>query len=101
MDDPCLYHLRSDHLAKDDYLLDAYSGYHQIALNPNDGLKTLFITPFDAYCYITMPFRPKNIGANYQCTMQRYLHTQLGCNIETYVDNVVNKSQVKEDRSLT
>lgn len=39
MDDPCLYHLRSNHLAKDDYLLDAYSGYHQIALNPNDCLR--------------------------------------------------------------
>jgi hypothetical protein len=28
--------------------LDAYSGYHQIKLNPADRLKTAFITPFGA-----------------------------------------------------
>ena len=27
-------------------LLDAYSGYHQIPLNPDDQLKTAFITPY-------------------------------------------------------
>src|SRR6266542_2925923 len=29
--------------------------------------------------------------------MQRCLHDQLGRNVEAYVDDVVNKSQVKED----
>ena len=36
--------------------LDAYSGYHQIKLNPADRLKTAFITPFGAFCYLTMTF---------------------------------------------
>src|SRR4051812_31401240 len=36
--------------------LDAYSGFHQIPLNPNDQIKTSFITPFGAYCYVTMTF---------------------------------------------
>jgi len=36
--------------------LDAYSGYHQVSLNESDYIKMSFITPFGAYCYITMPF---------------------------------------------
>ena len=46
--------------------LDCYSGYHQIALKKKDQIKTSFITPFGAYCYTTMCFRLKNIGATYQ-----------------------------------
>jgi hypothetical protein len=39
--------------------LDCYSGYHQIALNKEDQIKTAFITPFGAYCYTTMSFASK------------------------------------------
>ena len=40
--------------------LIAYSGYHQIKLDPVDALNTAFIMPFEAYCYITMSFGLKN-----------------------------------------
>ena len=46
--------------------LDCYSGYHQISLKEDDQIKTSFITPFGAYCYTTMSFRLKNVGATYQ-----------------------------------
>jgi hypothetical protein len=46
--------------------LDAYLGYHQILLYEPDQIKTSFITPYGAYCYVTMPFGLKNIGATYQ-----------------------------------
>jgi hypothetical protein len=46
--------------------LDAYSGYHQILLFQPDQIKTSFITPYGAYCYVTMPFCLKNAGATYQ-----------------------------------
>ena len=46
--------------------LDYYFGYHQISLKEDDRIKTSFITPFSAYCYITMSFRLKNAGATYQ-----------------------------------
>jgi hypothetical protein len=49
--------------------LDAYSGYHQILLYQPDQIKTSFITPYGAYCYVTMPFGLKNAGATYQRTM--------------------------------
>ena len=77
--------------------LDAYSGYHQVSLAESDCIKTSFITPFGAYCYITMPFGLKNAGATYQRAMQRCLHDQLGRNVEAYVDDIVIKSRVKED----
>jgi hypothetical protein len=53
--------------------LDSYSGYHQIAIKEEDQEKTVFITPFGAYCYTTMSFRLKNAGATYR----RHLHDQV------------------------
>jgi hypothetical protein len=72
--------------------LDAYSGYHQIPLFQPDQIKTSFITPYGAYCYITMPFGPKNAGATYQRTMQRCLQGQRR-NVHAYVDDVVVKTK--------
>ena len=43
--------------------LDAYSGYHQIAMKESNQLATSFITPFGTYCYVSMPFGLKNVGA--------------------------------------
>jgi hypothetical protein len=39
------------------------SGYHQIAIKEEDQEKTVFITPFGAYCYTTMSFGLNNAGA--------------------------------------
>ena len=36
--------------------LDAYSGYHQIKMRKSDQLATSFTTPYDTFCYVTMPF---------------------------------------------
>jgi hypothetical protein len=73
--------------------LDAYSGYHQIPLYELDQIKNSFITPYGAYCYVTMPFGLKNAGATYQCTMQRCMHEQIGQNMHAYVDDVVVKTK--------
>ena len=53
--------------------LDCYSGYHQISLKEEDQIKTSFIMPFGAYCYTTMPFGLKNVGATYQRAIQMCL----------------------------
>ena len=45
--------------------LDAYSGYHQIAMKESDQLATSFITPFGSFCYVSMPFGLKNTEATY------------------------------------
>jgi hypothetical protein len=48
------------------WFLDCYSGYHQIALHPNDKDKTTFIVPQGIYCYKVMTFGLKNAEATYQ-----------------------------------
>jgi hypothetical protein len=52
--------------------LDWYSGYHQILLKEEDQIKASLITPFGAFCYTTMPFGLKSIGATYKQGIQRH-----------------------------
>src|SRR4051812_7610046 len=73
--------------------LDAYSGYHQIKMRKSDQLVTSFTTPYDTFCYVTIPFGLKNAGATYQRTMQSCLHDQIGRNIHTYVDDITVMSK--------
>ncbi|GKV48259.1 hypothetical protein SLEP1_g55083 [Rubroshorea leprosula] len=47
-------------------LLDAYSGYHQVPMAPEDEEKTSFYAGDEIYCYVMMPFGLKNAGATYQ-----------------------------------
>jgi hypothetical protein len=77
--------------------LDAYSGYYQIQMKVEDQEKTSFITPFGAFCYITMPFGLKNIGATYHRCIQNCLHEQIGRNVHAYVDDIVIKSHEGSD----
>jgi hypothetical protein len=53
--------------------LDCYSGYHQISLAKEDEEKTASITPFGAFCYTSMSFGLKNVGATYQRAIQTCL----------------------------
>ena len=74
--------------------LDAFQGYHQILLALEDQEKTAFVTPTGNYHYKVMPFGLKNAGSIYQKMMTRMLKSQLGKNIEIYVDDMVVKSKV-------
>ena len=58
--------------------LDAYSGYHQIAMSAEDQLATSFITPFGAFCYSSMLFGLKNAGATFQRCMRRVFGDLIG-----------------------
>jgi hypothetical protein len=75
------------------FFLDCYSGYHQITIKEEDQEKTAFITPFGAYCYTTMSFGLKNVGATYQRAIQACFKKQLNKNVKAYVDDVVVKTQ--------
>jgi hypothetical protein len=72
--------------------LDCYSGYHQIALKVSNQDKTAFITPHGIYFYTAMTFGLKNAGATYQKAIQKCLESQIGKNVEAYVDEVVVKT---------
>ena len=52
--------------------------------------------PFGAYCYMTMSFGLKNMGATYQRSIQRCLNEQLRKNVEAYVNDVVVKSKTTD-----
>jgi hypothetical protein len=65
-------------------------------LKKEDEEKTAFITPYGVFCYQVMPFGLKNIGATYQRMMQNCLGSQIGCNIQVYIDDVVITTRKEE-----
>ena len=73
--------------------LDAFHGYHQIALASKDQEKTTFISLDANYHYTVMPFRLKNVGATYQRMMTRIFWDKIGHTVKVYIDNMVVKSK--------
>ena len=73
--------------------LDAFSGYHQIMMHPDDEEKTSFIMDMGTYCYKVMPFGLKNAGATYQRMVNRLFKDLLGSTMEAYVDDMIVKSK--------
>ena len=71
--------------------LDAFQGYHQIALSTEDRENTAFITPLGIYCYKVMPFGLKNAGATYQRMVTKMFKDQIGRTIEIYIDDMIVK----------
>ena len=75
--------------------LDAFQRYYQIPLALDDQEKTTFVTPIGNYHYKAMPFGLKNAGSTYQRMMTRMFESQLGKNIEVYIDDMVVKSKLR------
>ena len=73
--------------------LDAFQGYHQIALAAEDQEKTAFIFPDANYHYTVMPFGLKNAGATYQRKMTRMFRDKIGRTVKVYIDDMVVKSK--------
>jgi hypothetical protein len=76
--------------------LDAYSGYNQIKLKKEDKEKIALITPYDVFCYQVLLFGIKNAGATYQRMMQNFLGSQIGRNIQVYINDVVITTRKEE-----
>ena len=74
--------------------LDAFQGYHQIPLALDDQENTAFVTSIRNYHYKVMPFGLKNARSTYQRMMTRMFESQLGKNIEIYIDDMVVKSKM-------
>nr|GEZ21271.1 reverse transcriptase domain-containing protein [Tanacetum cinerariifolium] len=77
--------------------LDAYKGYHQIQLAESDEEKTAFHIGQGVYCYTKMPFGLKNAGATYHRLVDKAFDSQIGRNIEVYVDDLVIKSHTEAE----
>ncbi|XP_064995355.1 uncharacterized protein LOC135631550 [Musa acuminata AAA Group] len=76
--------------------MDAFSGYNQIRMTPEDQGHTTFLTDQGVYFYKVMPFGLKNAGATYQRTVNKLFAHQIGRNMEVYVDDMIVKSQATE-----
>ncbi|KAL5785135.1 hypothetical protein ACOSQ2_007527 [Xanthoceras sorbifolium] len=72
--------------------MDAFSGYNQILMHPDDQEKTSFITERGIFCYKVMPFGLKNAGATYQRLVNKMFATMLGQTMEVYIDDMLVKS---------
>ncbi|GKB15544.1 reverse transcriptase domain-containing protein [Tanacetum coccineum] len=79
------------------YKKDAYKGYHQIPMAKGDKEKTAFFTREGVFCYKRLPFGLKNAGATYQRLVDTVFSNQIGRNLEVHVDDMVIKSDSKED----
>ena len=74
--------------------VDAFQGYHRIPLALDDQEKTAFVTLIGNYHYKVMPFGLKNAESTYQRMMTRMFESELGKNIEIYIDDMVVKSKM-------
>ena len=66
-------------------------------MKESDQLVTSFITPSGMYCYVTMPFGLKNMGATCQRCMTQVFGEHIGRTVEDYVDDIVVKSRKASD----
>ena len=80
--------------------MDAFSGYHQIPLHPEDEEKTAFITDRGLHCYKVMPFGLKNAGTTYQRLVNKLFEPLIGRTMEVYVDYMVVKSKLQSDHHV-
>ncbi|KAI5339814.1 hypothetical protein L3X38_019086 [Prunus dulcis] len=76
--------------------MDAYSGYNQIFMHPEDQAHTSFITDRGLYCYKVMPFGLKNAGATYQRLVNHLFAPLIGTTMEVYVDDMLVKSRTAD-----
>ncbi|KAI5335078.1 hypothetical protein L3X38_025211 [Prunus dulcis] len=76
--------------------MDAYSGYNQIFMHPEDQAHTNFITDRGLYCYKVMPFGLKNAGATYQRLVNHLFAPLIGNTMEVYVDDMLVKSRTAD-----
>ncbi|GJU36581.1 reverse transcriptase domain-containing protein [Tanacetum coccineum] len=59
--------------------------------------KTAFHTSQGVYCYTKIPFGLKNAGAAYQRLVDKAFDSQVGRNIEVYIDDLVIKSHTEAE----
>ena len=71
--------------------MDAFSGYNQISMDPDEQEKTSFVTAQGTYCYRVMPLWLKNVGATYQRLVNRMFQKHIGATMEVYIDDMLVK----------
>ena len=81
--------LMLDRLAGHEYycFLDGYSGYNQIAINPEDQEKTTFTCPYGTFAFRRMPFGLCNAPGTFQRCMVAIFSDMVEKKIEIFMDD--------------
>lgn len=66
---------------------DGYKGYHQIPMDLEDALKTMFVTPWGTFAYCVMPFGLSTTPATFQRVMTEALHEVIGKFLRVFFDD--------------
>jgi hypothetical protein len=66
-------------------------------MKKEDEPNTSFITPSVTYCYLRIPEGLKNAGGSFNIMTAKVLHSQIGTNVLTYVDDIIVKSTKQEN----
>ena len=80
-----------DKLAKAKYLsaIDLASGYHQIAMAPEDIEKTAFLTRYGLYEYTVVPLGLCNAPSMFQCLMNEVMKGYIDDFVGVYLDDIL------------
>ena len=72
--------------------MNANVGYHHMPLPAEDQPQIAFITNDGVYYYWVMPFGLKNASSTYQRMVNNVFSSQIGRNLNVYVDDMITKS---------
>ncbi|GBG81416.1 hypothetical protein CBR_g32092 [Chara braunii] len=77
--------------------IDMKSGYHQIAIRPEDQHKTAFQTRYGLYEFVVMPFGLCTAPGTFQHAMNRIFHDYLDKFVIVYLDDILIFSRTIEE----
>ncbi|GBG61004.1 hypothetical protein CBR_g18600 [Chara braunii] len=77
--------------------IDLKSGYHKIAIRPENQHKTAFQTRYGLYEFVVMPFGLCNAPGTFQHAMNRIFHEYLDKFVIVYLDDIVIFSKTVEE----
>ncbi|GBG74194.1 hypothetical protein CBR_g17906 [Chara braunii] len=77
--------------------IDMKSGYHQIAIRPEDQHKTAFQTRYGLYEFVVMPFGLCNAPGTFQHAINRIFHNYLDKFVIVYLDDILIFSRTVEE----
>ncbi|GBG66479.1 hypothetical protein CBR_g63062 [Chara braunii] len=79
--------------------IDLKSGYHRIAIRPEDQHKTAFQTRYGLYEFVVMPFGLCNAPGTFQHAMNRIFHDYLDKFVVVYLDDILIFSRSVEEHA--
>jgi hypothetical protein len=78
-------------------MLDGFSEYNQVFVAEEDRPKTAFVTPWETYAYICMPFGLKNVDATFQREMDHVFKYLIEKFMADYQDDLTIHLKLREE----